>query len=631
MRTAVFICVVLIIASCSPKHHVRVNRFADPINRTIADLQDRRNTDTLMTFLAGGNVAHRASAARAFGSVQDSTSLGSLAKLMNDDTSKLIRHAVAFSLGQTPSLKSTQLIKTDQLSDPELLEALGKVARSFDDINICIPRNPNDFTAGHGWMLYRFGLNHPFDSVPSGVPSNALDPRQPLQQRLSVTQFLARGVKKNKSFKASLIECVLQDSSADVRMNAAFALRRTKDDEVMQVLQRVATNDVDHRVRVNAIRSLQAFPLEKIKSTLFHSLNDSMVNVAVAASDVIENMSHKSILSEIMEGMRTVSNFRVKANLYAAFAKVSPSTQIAEEIIRVSESCPSPYGKAFMVKALQYDSSGRQALNERMMTASSPVIKSTAAASLAYLFRTSGRHTPLRKDIARSFADAIHQGDVAVISILSEAIADTSLHFRDFYNTADFLKEARSRLSLPRDIETIQPLENAIAIIENKPVSEPPTNPFNHPINWPLVQSIPVEQKMLIETSRGKIIIRLFVEEAPGAVANFVGLAERGYFNNKFFHRVVPNFVVQAGCHRGDGWGSEDYSIRSEFTPRKFTTGSVGMASAGKDTEGTQWFITHSPTPHLDGRYTNFAEVVSGMEVVHRLEVGDQIISVKRL
>ncbi len=90
-------------------------------------------------------------------------------------------------------------------------------------------------------------------------------------------------------------------------------------------------------------------------------------------------------------------------------------------------------------------------------------------------------------------------------------------------------------------------------------------------------------------------------------------------------HRVVPNFVMQAGCNRGDGYGSEAYSIRSEFSLRRYAEGSVGMASSGKDTEGTQWFITHSPTPHLDGGYTIFATVASGMDVVNKIEVGDRI------
>jgi cyclophilin family peptidyl-prolyl cis-trans isomerase len=143
------------------------------------------------------------------------------------------------------------------------------------------------------------------------------------------------------------------------------------------------------------------------------------------------------------------------------------------------------------------------------------------------------------------------------------------------------------------------------------------------------VKTIPADQKVKISTGKGEIIIRLLVEEAPGSVANFVQLVNAGYFNEKNFHRVVPNFVIQGGCNRGDGWGSEDYSIRSEFSMRRYKEGSMGMASAGKDTEGPQWFITHSPTPHLDGRYTIFAEVEKGMEVVRAMEVGDRIVKVE--
>ncbi|WP_202800188.1 peptidylprolyl isomerase [Pontibacter sp. BAB1700] len=108
-------------------------------------------------------------------------------------------------------------------------------------------------------------------------------------------------------------------------------------------------------------------------------------------------------------------------------------------------------------------------------------------------------------------------------------------------------------------------------------------------------------------------------------MANFVELANKQFFDGLYFHRVVPNFVAQGGDKRGDGWGSSDYSIRSEFAPLHYREGYVGMASAGKDTESNQWFITHSPTPHLDGRYTIFAKVVEGMDVVHQLEVGDKI------
>jgi cyclophilin family peptidyl-prolyl cis-trans isomerase len=116
---------------------------------------------------------------------------------------------------------------------------------------------------------------------------------------------------------------------------------------------------------------------------------------------------------------------------------------------------------------------------------------------------------------------------------------------------------------------------------------------------------------------------------APASVLNFINLAKEGFFDNKTFHRVVPNFVVQDGCPRGDGYGAKDYTIRTEIGPLWYEDeGMVGMASAGFDTESTQWFITHSPTPHLDGRYTLFGRVTKAMNVVHQLQVGDRIAKV---
>ena len=123
--------------------------------------------------------------------------------------------------------------------------------------------------------------------------------------------------------------------------------------------------------------------------------------------------------------------------------------------------------------------------------------------------------------------------------------------------------------------------------------------------------------------------MRLLVQQTPISVANFVALARSGFFNGKIFHRVVPNFVAQVGCPRGDGFGSLDYTISSELLPAHYDTeGFVGMASAGNHTECSQWFITHSPTLHLDPNYTIFAKVTEGMDVVHRLDVGDIIESV---
>jgi cyclophilin family peptidyl-prolyl cis-trans isomerase/HEAT repeat protein len=124
-------------------------------------------------------------------------------------------------------------------------------------------------------------------------------------------------------------------------------------------------------------------------------------------------------------------------------------------------------------------------------------------------------------------------------------------------------------------------------------------------------------------TPRGDFIITLKVEEAPNTCASFLHLIRQGFYDDLIFHRVVPDFVVQGGCPRGDGWGGPGYTIRSEWSRLPFQRQAVGIAHSGKDTGGSQFFVTLSEQPHLDGRYTVFGEVTRGMDVVDQLTVGD--------
>jgi HEAT repeat protein/cyclophilin family peptidyl-prolyl cis-trans isomerase len=131
--------------------------------------------------------------------------------------------------------------------------------------------------------------------------------------------------------------------------------------------------------------------------------------------------------------------------------------------------------------------------------------------------------------------------------------------------------------------------------------------------------------RVLLHTRHGVIEIHLNVVEAPLTSASFMDLARRGFFAGLTFHRVVPNFVVQGGDPRGDGSGGPGYTLRCEVGQRPYGRGAVGMALSGKDTGGSQFFITHSPQPHLDGGYTLFGWVSKGMEVVDKIRPGDEI------
>jgi peptidyl-prolyl cis-trans isomerase B (cyclophilin B) len=142
-------------------------------------------------------------------------------------------------------------------------------------------------------------------------------------------------------------------------------------------------------------------------------------------------------------------------------------------------------------------------------------------------------------------------------------------------------------------------------------------------------------KKAIFETDKGNIEIVLFDKDAPNTVKNFEKLANSGFYNGLKFHRVIPGFVAQGGDPRGDGTGGPGYTIKCECDPKayphahKHTQGALSMAHAGKDTGGSQFFITLAPQPHLDYKHTVFGQVEKGMDVVLKLKQGDKMKSVK--
>ena len=134
-----------------------------------------------------------------------------------------------------------------------------------------------------------------------------------------------------------------------------------------------------------------------------------------------------------------------------------------------------------------------------------------------------------------------------------------------------------------------------------------------------------------LDTDRGEIQLELFPEHAPVTVNNFVFLASQGFYDGTTFHRVIDNFMIQGGDPTGSGRGGPGYRFEDEFdnNPLRHEQGVISMANAGPGTNGSQFFITHGPTPHLDGKHTVFGRVVVGQEVVDAVEQGDQIRQVR--
>jgi peptidyl-prolyl cis-trans isomerase B (cyclophilin B) len=155
-----------------------------------------------------------------------------------------------------------------------------------------------------------------------------------------------------------------------------------------------------------------------------------------------------------------------------------------------------------------------------------------------------------------------------------------------------------------------------------------PQKQWNSP---PAMQIDPKKSyRVVIETTRGSIELELYAQYAPKTVNNFVFLAQQGFYDGVTFHRVISNFMIQGGDPTGSGRGGPGYRFEDEFqgNPLRHEAGVISMANAGPNTNGSQFFITHSPQPHLDGRHTVFGKVIKGQSTVDAIRQGDAMTKV---
>jgi cyclophilin family peptidyl-prolyl cis-trans isomerase/HEAT repeat protein len=624
-----------------------LNKFDDPRILRIYDLADRRAADSLRPFLQDSNARYRKEAAIAMGSVQDSLAAPQLVRLL-DDTDAEVAKAAAWALGQIgDSSYAEELVvrfpRMDEQMQAPMGEALGKCgSKSQIDSAFAQFRKGrlNTTDAAISQMLYRAGLRR---IVPAGAADYAIQTLKSTdhQARLYAAAYLGRAAdlgpitdpKPILSFlKATSTDAEEQARLIQVRQHQVKSLRRCALPECTQELRNlILDRSQPTAVRVNAIRA--AGTVHAINTEAMTAVLDSNQQVAVTAAEHIRDHIRQDY-APTLDLCRQVKAWRPRAILLAAAMADAASrnhftgrTAVITFIDSIYTSA-GPYEKGALLTALGKDFEQRDRLLQTALK-KEKVVSTYAAEALIASNEASASRSP-----AYWFAQVkqlMATGDPGLVAMATDHLAGESpvammIRTQNAKDTT-FLADALRQLKLPADIEAYNAVEKAMAAFKGIPPQLTHLD-AEHPVDWDLVKRIPSGQTAVVQTSKGNVTFRLQVEDAPGTVANFVKLVQQGFYNGKTFHRIVPAFVAQGGCPRGDGWGSTPETIRSEWPALHYEAGVVGMASAGKDTESCQWFITHCSTPHLDGRYTIFARVVEGMEVVERLEIGDNIVAV---
>jgi cyclophilin family peptidyl-prolyl cis-trans isomerase/HEAT repeat protein len=617
------------------------NQFEDATLRAIATAQDERSTATLLPYLTSPEARYRRAAALALASVQDKAATPSLQPLLAD-AAPTVRQAAAYALGQSgdstavePLVERLALSSSAPADQRYLYEALGRcvTATTLRHLVRSAPSADTASLVGQAWGLLRAGNRGVTSEAAVARAVALLDQRQPLAARQGAAFTLARTPRLDLTLYQEALTTATTDPNAVVRAAATTALGKVKNPTIAPVLTLLTRRDPDYRVRVSALRAMNATMYAPVKEAAWEAITDPSNQVALTAAEFFLNHASGELGVLFLEKANKLANWRVRATLLAAALKLGGPERAAIQttVQQRYAAAADPYEKGYLLKALGETPAAYEFVEQATFASGQHlVVGSYGMEALVAMRRLPDFPQDQQGAFALTVRRAIESGDVTIMSTAAEALRDPKLELRQLLPDVTFISTARDKLVLPRDLEAWQALQQTIDYLQNEAATPVPVaKAASHPINWDVVRAIPAQQRVLLHTSKGDVTMQLRVEDAPGSVISFVELVRQGFYNGKTFHRVVPNFVVQGGCPRGDGSGSTDYNLRSEFADLRYGEGAVGLASAGKDTESCQWFITHTPTPHLDGRYTIFAQVVQGMDVVHRLGIGDKIVRVE--
>ena len=476
---------------------------------------------------------------------------------------------------------------------------------------------------------------------------------------------------------------MLDHSNPIVRANAARVLGATEDKGAFDALLDRALHDDDLRVRVSAIRALgnlkDAHAAISLLDRAQRLFKDYRIVNGVRPSETNELLEIATSLGRILErsknehAMQWLSEFRLSVGQTApeidlALSRIEPTQYSKQSPDEQSMERNKQVGGPWWL----LDSSWAQGLAEASRLGGfSDQERRPVSLMLKLLIMTAQTPSEAIPDILRSYStfkpddlgevlsSNLRSSDVIVRATAAELLAERAPNEKASRGLIDTLRVELPRtengemndaalaildaLAKQKNKEANDAIKTALNssdhLIRRKAVAQLKANgvgDFSDRIGTVKTRNTEADYRRAIarigkrvtatvDTTKGSFVIEFLPEDAPLTVDNFIKLARKGYFNGQTIPRVVPNFVIQAGDPRGDTNGGPGYQIRCEINQVLYERGAVGMALSGKDTGGSQWFVTHSPQPHLDGGYTVFGRVIRGMDVVDNIARGDII------
>ena len=439
-------------------------------------------------------------------------------------------------------------------------------------------------------------------------------------------------------FVAAYRNAKLIHNKADIML----ALGKCHNERAFSLLKKIVQDeDTDYRIVMNAIAAFENYPYEEGKPYIIRLLKSYDEKIASRAARYIYNRGIPADANQYLDLSRDVAGWQTRTTLVAAALKYSVNkSNISQRIKSGFDAAQNIYEKAALLRALEADiSSYRFVEKNTFYNNDNELIGVEGIKTLVSMYESDdfakyahevelSTGSKLSTEFGLIFKNAIQNGNPQMVAVAAEAIARHPEITGQYINTY-FINQAISQCTLPRDADTYMTLRKTLKTVSGQELEGYEAEAADLP-DWEYIKGIKQGAEIVIATKKGEITIRTDVNNAPIAVSNFLKLVDEGYFAKSQFNNITLLYVENRGSLSSFDI-NKTVMIPSELTANEFEEGTVALnTSALNNSCTTQWFIMLTPDALSDGGSTVLGIVTDGMDAVHNINTGDEIISIKR-
>lgn len=409
-----------------------------------------------------------------------------------------------------------------------------------------------------------------------------------------------------------ILDAIRRESDPSLKSPLIRSLRNAPDSLVREHLEFALANESDERLLAEYLRLATSFSFPSA-DLLMPLLAHHGPGIPALAGKLIKADELDFQQLEALEALTSHADPYTRSEaLFLLASRQGGQTAAFEELLDYCSTSNLPYIKANLLARMHHFDAAYPYLQQQLFDRAA-VVRTAAAEALIARLKTGSDQ--------QSILDLLAVNDAGVTALVCEYLNNQEAPSVEVKKA---LLRQHASFRVPEDAETVGMIESLARKLawELEPRSEYRPQQLDRGELEALADTVNVR----LVFKEGTVVCALYTLHAPESVCSFVHLAETSFYDSMHVHRLVPNFVAQVGCPRGDGWGGISYTIHTERGGLPFTAGSLGMASAGPDTESSQWFITHTDTPHLNQRYTRFGEVIEGFDVLRSLRRGSLLL-----